>query len=272
MNIFVSPSSDIFFRYLLGSEANKDLLISFINSVNKDSDLSPIVDVQIKNPFNLKEFSQDKETIIDIKGVDERGRQYDIEAQATGNFNFRNRSLYYWAKLYTSQIQESDSFAKLRPTVCINLLNFKLFPDINQLHNCFLLREKNEPEYVLTDHLVLHFLELQKPEDHVHDPKLKRWLSYFKNEGQKEDLMQILIKEDEDIAKAHERYKIFTEDDRMKELYEARIKRQLDYNTDIEVARQEGIEAVAKSMKKKGYSLPEIQELTGLDSKNIEEL
>ena len=50
----VYPYSDIFVRYLLGNEKNKDLLLSFINAVNEDSNFPLITDLTIKNPYNLK--------------------------------------------------------------------------------------------------------------------------------------------------------------------------------------------------------------------------
>jgi predicted transposase/invertase (TIGR01784 family) len=68
-------------RYLLGDEKNKDLLISFINAVNNDSNFTPIKDVSIKNPVNFKNFQSDKESILDIKGIDEQGKQYDIRCR-----------------------------------------------------------------------------------------------------------------------------------------------------------------------------------------------
>lgn len=125
----------------------------------------PIISVEIKDPFNIKSFPIDKESIVDIKATDETGKRYNIEVQSTGNENFKHRSLYYWAKLYSSQLQEKDFYTKLRPTICINVLNFILFEELDYVHSCFLLREINDPEYVLTDHIILHFLELIKLKD-----------------------------------------------------------------------------------------------------------
>ena len=242
MTTFINPTSDIFIKYLLGSEKNKDLLISFVNAVITDSEFSPIVSVEIKDPFNIKGFPIDKESIVDIKATDETGKCYDIEVQSTGNENFKNRSLYYWAKLYSSQLQEKDFYTKLKPTICINVLNFILFKELDYVHSCFLLREINNLDYVLTDHIILHFLELTKLKDIFKDNKLIRWLLFLKNEGTDEDIMKILIKDDEIIAKAHKEYEHFINDEGLRNLYESRLKWKLDYNTDIEIARQEGIE------------------------------
>jgi predicted transposase/invertase (TIGR01784 family) len=92
--VMVKPSSDIFVKYLLGREEGKPLLCSFINAVLHDSGFGTIVSIEIKNPFNLKEAIADKETILDIKAKDEKGRLYDVEVQTASDVHFRNRSLY----------------------------------------------------------------------------------------------------------------------------------------------------------------------------------
>lgn len=287
MNYYIKPTADIFIKYLFGSKENKDLLLSFINSVLEDSEFGKIVNVEIKNPFNIKNFLSDKESIVDVKATDENGRQFNIEIQSSGNESFKNRSLYYWAKLYTAQLGEGDGYIKLKPTICINILDFKLFTEIEALHTCFLLREKNLPEYVLTDHLVIHFLEVPKPGDEKIGTKLEKWLFYLKYEGKEEEKMKILLK-DNDINKAHKAYKRFTEDERLREIYEARMKYKLDYNTDIALARREGEEigikkgeeigikeaklANAKKMLLKNYQIKEIADITGLTEEEIEKL
>ncbi|MBN2526144.1 MAG: PD-(D/E)XK nuclease family transposase [Deltaproteobacteria bacterium] len=41
---------------------------------------------------------------------------------------FTNRSLYYWAKTYISQMGTGDGYHRLNPVICINVLDFVLFP------------------------------------------------------------------------------------------------------------------------------------------------
>ncbi len=238
----IKPTSDIFFKYLLGSERNKSLLLSFLNAVQVDSEFKLITSVEIKNPFNLKKYPIDKESILDIKATDENGRQYDVEMQASGDAAFKNRSLYYWAKLYASQLEEGDVYSRLNPTICINVLDFILFKELDTVHTCFLPIEKDHTKFVLTDHLLLHFLEIPKLENKLKRDKLNKWLSFFKNEGQKEDIVKILIKDDEDIAKAHAEYQRFTQDEEMLALHESRQKWKHDYNSSMALAEEKGIE------------------------------
>jgi predicted transposase/invertase (TIGR01784 family) len=39
------------------------------------------------------------------------------------------RSLYYWGRLYTSQLQKGMPYSSLHKTITINLLNFVMFPE-----------------------------------------------------------------------------------------------------------------------------------------------
>jgi predicted transposase/invertase (TIGR01784 family) len=280
MNNYVKPSSDIFIKYLLGSERNKDLLLSFINAVFEDSEFDKIADVEIKNPFNIKTFQVDKESILDIKATDEKGRQFDIEVQSTGNENFVNRSLYYWARLYCSQLKESEFYTKLKATICINILDFNIFKETKNYHNCFLLFEKNDSELVLTDHLVLHYLELRKYEDQNLNNKLNRWIYYLKNEGKVEN-MKILLKDDNDMQKAHEEYQRFTEDDQLREIYESRIKWEMDYRSGLVEAEERGIKKgiekgiekdqkeIVFNMNKEGLSVEQIHQFTTIPISKI---
>ena len=91
----ISPTSDMFITYLLGSEKNKELLLSFINETLTDSGFPRIVSVTIKNPFNINTFAGEKQSVLDIKATDENNRIYDIEVQTADKGNTKPRFLYY---------------------------------------------------------------------------------------------------------------------------------------------------------------------------------
>lgn len=290
MDKTVHPYSDIFVRYLLGDETNTDLLLSFINAVHEDYQLPLISSLSIKNPFNLKSYTIDKESAIDIKAEDEKHRQYDIEIQVAGNESYKHRSLYYWSKLYSSQISENDTYKKLKPAICINLLNFTLIDTHDKPHSCFVLKEMKNPDLTLTDHLLIHFIELPKfVKETSFSTIFEKWLAFFKFEGRKEAIMETIIKDEPILEKAHEKYNRFTSDEELMAVYEARIKYQMDYNTDVEYALEKGIEkGIEKGMKKgiekgskkrsfeiakellnMGFSVEQITRATGLTAEEI---
>ena len=141
---YIKASADIVVKYLLGVPETDKALISFINAVLEDSGFEPISSVTIQNPFNIKSFIKDKVSVLDIRAKDSRGQVFNIEIQSTGESHFKNRSLYYWSRVYSAEIKESEIYSELNPVICINILNFHLFPDTDKIHTCFMLREKDE--------------------------------------------------------------------------------------------------------------------------------
>ena len=67
------------------------------------------------------------------------------------------RSLYYWSKLFESQIVKGDDYDKLERTICINILDFKYLKNDN-FHNTYRLKEINTNEE-LTDTMEIHLLK-----------------------------------------------------------------------------------------------------------------
>ena len=58
----LNPRVDFAFKKIFGSEENKDLLISFINSVILEK--NPVVEVTLLNPYNSLNFKGDKGCIL----------------------------------------------------------------------------------------------------------------------------------------------------------------------------------------------------------------
>ena len=157
----LKATSDLVFKYLFGDEDSIDILLSFVNAVLAHSGFPKIVEIEIRNPFSLANYLDDKTAILDIKAKDEQGREYDIEMQNQGGKSFKSRSLFYWAKIYSAQSIKGDEYDRLRPAICINVLDFTLFPETKKYHTCFLLKELEEG-FICTDQISFHYLELPK--------------------------------------------------------------------------------------------------------------
>ena len=127
MILGIDPKIDYAFKKLFGSESNKPLLIALLNAVLRAYLAEPIVDVDILNPFNDKDILGDKLSILDIKARDRNGRLYNIEMEMAAAKAYPKRILYYWSKLYESQLHEGDHYRRLKPTISISFVNRVLF-------------------------------------------------------------------------------------------------------------------------------------------------
>lgn len=155
----INPRVDLAFKKIFGVEENKDLLISLINSIVSAAD--QVKDLTLLNPYNPKNFRNDKLSILDIKAKGIDGKLFNIEIQITDEADYDKRALYYWAKLYTTQLKEGDDYSELSKAIGIHILNFTSILESKAYHNIFNIREKNSNLEYFKD-LELHTIELKK--------------------------------------------------------------------------------------------------------------
>ena len=159
----ITPRIDIAFKKIFGVDENKDLLISLINAVVSEED--QVSKVTLLNPYNPRNFSKDKLSVVDIKAEGQTGKRYNIEIQVANEGDYDKRALYYWGKLYTEQLRKGDPFEKLNKAIGIHILNFTSVTGTDKYHNTFHVLEKDS-HIRYFDHLELHTIELNKFNDH----------------------------------------------------------------------------------------------------------
>ena len=155
----ISPRVDLAFKKIFGVEENKDLLISLINAIVCQDD--QVEDITLLNPYNPKNFRQDKLSILDIKAKGIDGKRFNIEIQISDEADYDKRALYYWAKLYTQQLKVAEDYSKLSKAIGIHILNFTSIVEAKNYHNVFHITEK-ENGFAYFKDLELHTIELNK--------------------------------------------------------------------------------------------------------------
>lgn len=166
----VNPRVDIAFKKLFGAEENKDLLISLLNSIISESD--QIDQVELLNPYNDRDFRNDKLSILDIKAKNKHtGTYFLIEMQLSNEGDYSKRGLYGWARSYAGQIKKGGQYQDLCRTIAIHVLNFN-FIDYNKIdgweayspnkyHHRFILSDKDTKLSIFKD-MEIHTIELSK--------------------------------------------------------------------------------------------------------------
>jgi len=271
-------TNDFVFHYVFGRPESVPLLLKLVNAVLVDAGSPPVVSLELRNPVSPRDARWAKETVLDVKAIDEKRRQIDIEVQVVGNRYFVNRSLYYWARLYSDQLEKGNQYRMIRPVVCINLLNFVLFPDTPEYHHHFIITDAKDPQRQLTEDLQLHFVELEKRS--AEDVPLTWWAELIENAGIEGVDMQVLLSKDMALSKAYEDYERCTQDREMRELALSRERFERDHRTDLAIALEDGLEAglakgleegkvegkaeIVHGMLARGMDMATIAELTGL--------
>ena len=257
---------DCFIRYLFSDEGNENIVLDFINGVMIDLNFQTFNNVVILNPFNLTKYLDGKESIVDVKCITEDNQTVIIEIQLQGNQYFIRRSLYYWANSYSSLLNKSENYTKLSPVISINVLDFILFNDIDDFHSCYLLKEIKHNK-ILTDHCMLHYIELPKFNLNNDKEKLSSWIKFFKGEN-----MSNLIKENNIFEEVEKRCQSFIDSDPLINAYRKKEWNEYFYKDMLNVEREEGIkEGKLEGIKNEKYSIAKSLKKSGLDNKFISE-
>jgi predicted transposase/invertase (TIGR01784 family) len=209
------------------------------------------------------------------------GRLVNLEVQVEDEGDYKERSLFYWARMFSSAIKSGQKYSELLPTIAISILDFNLF-DCEEYHSEFRPMEVKRHE-ILTDKAVMHYFELRKlPEATAADGKQTRWLELFKANTEK-DLKKILAKGDPIMVQAIEAYEEISESERLEELERQRdcdlvdeMYRRARAERAIREGERKGMlkgkregerkakRTIAAEMKAKGIDINMIAEITGL--------
>jgi len=243
MPLGINPLNDFAFMKTFGTEENRESLIGLLNAVLKPK--SPIADVTIENPFNYKDFQDDKLSILDVKAVDAARSCYDVEVQLEVLKGSEKRVVYYGCGLYLDQLRQGDDYARLRPAFSVWLLDGVLWPETPQLHHAFRLTDAASGR-VLDGTPAIHTLELPKYNlkyaDLASDDLLGWWLYWLRHAREFEpDALREAFPQPA-ICRASETLIRISEISEDKAMYDAREKAIRDRNWQLAAARQEGLE------------------------------
>lgn len=279
----INPRVDLAFKKIFGTEGNKDLLISLINSIVGEED--QVVDITLLNPYNQKNFKNDKLSILDIKAEGSDGKKFNIEIQITDEADYDKRALYYWAKLYGDQLKESEDYSKLEKVIGIHILNFTSIPKSEKYHNAFSITEKETGLHYFKQ-LELHTIELKKFTDQLGKEfedigsKIQTSLDLWSAFLTRNDLLSTAkisqALDDAPIKKAIEVLNVmnFTKEER--EAYEDHLKWLRIEANSLKKAEEKGRKEekleIARNMLNESLPIEKIAALTGLTEKEVKNL
>lgn len=283
---------DYVFHAVFGRDTDESraALMEILNIILERKD-DPIKFITLKNPIDTAEREDEKDTIMDIRAETSSGEELDIEMQSGNLRVYPDRVLFYGGRLVNSSLQQGLRYDKMKKSIVVSIINGTLFSEPVCCHSIFDVRER-KTGLLLSDRLEFHFLELgkvngNKPVDELTEiEKLAAYLKYASDEERQDYVQEIL--DSEGLAMTEDVYRKVTQDEIEYERMEARLKYQLQYNTDMSLARQEGLEQgraegeaagrkemklqLARTMKAEGESIEKISKYTGLAAEEIEEL
>ena len=194
----------------------------------------------ITNPNIAPQSLGDKFCSLDIN-MEVNAQRVNIEVQVEDEGDYPARSLYYWARCYSSALLEGEDYIDLPRTIVINIVAFELFGDTEGFHSEFMALEVNR-HTALTDKMSLHYFELPKlPKvaDSDAGDGLKLWLALF-NADTEEDLSKIERIGGEIMEQAVRAYKSIISSDDLKEIERLRELARHNETSALNNARRKG--------------------------------
>ena len=223
----LKPLNDFIFKKLFGEKDDEIILLSFLNAILSKTYTEPLTEIIIiENKELTKEMIEDKTGRIDVRAKTQNGEQINIEVQLTDQNNMDKRTLFYWGKLFLEGIKQGEDYTNLKKVITINLVDFN-YLKTKDYHSSFHLWEDSEKDYLLSDIMEIHFIELPKFRKNKLEnikegnKELNRWLSFLQQDISKERLEEI-IKMDPAIKMAEEKLEKLSHDPDTIALYRAR--------------------------------------------------
>ncbi|UTC62690.1 Rpn family recombination-promoting nuclease/putative transposase [Treponema sp. OMZ 787] len=210
-----------------------------------------------------------------------------IEIQNRWHFDFPERTLYYWSKMYNEGVKQGQDYTKLPKCITINLIG-EGFNKNKRLHNKYVILEQDTKE-PLVSKLEIHILNLEKArllkEGQCKDNKTKRLLNWLKFiETDNPEVRKMLAETSKVMAKANDKIIVMEMSPKEKWLYDSRMKYENDRASCISEGYREGVAQgisqgayqnkleTAKMMKLEAFDINMITKMTGLSIEEIEAL
>lgn len=289
-NVFI-PINDYVFKRIFGHVGNEEITKGLLNA---------ILDTEVKevnlegNTILERDLADDKLGILDVKAILNNSITCDIEMQLVEKENIEERILFYWSKLYISNIHKSDDYDNLNKCIAILIANFELdnLKDVPKGHTEWKLREKNFPKIVLTEVCEIHIISLNKLVSLIKEnslPKeeqvLSKWVKFLLTPKE----MGVIDMENNDaLKKAKKEFDTISQDEYEQRLAELRMKNIMDkkaieshgYKKGVKEGIEQGIEQgeknrtleIAKEMLKNGADIDFVIKCTGISKEEVENL
>ena len=277
--------TDFAFKKLFGTEANKDLLISFLNALLDGKE--DIKDLTYLNAEQLGMYEYERKAVFDVYCENEKGEKFIIEMQKAEQQFFKDRSVFYSSFPIRDQAERGNNWKyKLKAVYTIGILDF-CFDDTDPeyFHHEVKLMDTRTKQ-VFYDKLTYIYLEM---------PKFTKTLGELENLFEKwlyaiRHLSDLLERPKELYEKVFERFfeqaeiANFNRQERVQ--YEDSLKNFRDWYSIMETAKirshEEGLAegraegraeeklGIARNLKAAGVDISIIVSTTGLSIEEIE--
>ena len=117
------PTNDHIFKKIFGEIGNENITKSFLMDILGIEIESLTID---KSELIGDKSTEDKTGILDVRVSTDKGEKIDIEIQVVKQDDIIERMLWYWARLFSSELKAGYSYRNVKKTICILIADFEI--------------------------------------------------------------------------------------------------------------------------------------------------
>ncbi|MBR1388960.1 MAG: Rpn family recombination-promoting nuclease/putative transposase [Prevotella sp.] len=176
---YLNPKADLTFKLIFGE--NPDLAMSLLNALLPLDEDGQITSLEYVTPEMIPENPAKKNSVVDVRCKDARGRQFIVEMQLYWSDEFRQRVILNASKAVVKQLEKGEDYTLIQPVYCLNLINdigFESDPD--EFYHDYAIVDVANTDRIL-EGLRLVFVELPKfkPKSIAEKKMAVLWLRYL---------------------------------------------------------------------------------------------
>lgn len=282
---YLNPKADLTFKRVFGE--HPDLVKSFLNALLPLEPEENITDIEYLPSEMVPENPLRKNSIVDVRCKDNKGRYFIVEMQMIWSPEFKQRVLFNASKAYVRQMDSGEKYDLLQPVYSLNLVN-DIF-ELEEYYHYYRLVHMQYSERVING-LQLVFVELPKFTPHTYSEKKMQilWLRYLTEIDEKTREVPEELLENPEIKKAvtvleesaftpeqllgYEKFWDIISVEKTLVSSAERKGKEEGKKEGIEEGKKEEKLLIASNAKKQGLSPDMISSLTGLSIEEIDRL
>ncbi len=267
MSRYINPYTDFGFKKLFGEEANKELLIDFLNQLLPTR--HQITELDFRNVESFAELSHERKAIFDIHCQTQSGERIIVEMQKAKVNYFKDRSLFYATFPIREQSKRGEWDFRLNPIYMIAILDFQY--DEKEEKQKFLrsIKLKDQDGEIFYDKLNFKFLQMplfDKQENEL-ESHFDKWVYFLKKLESFDEIPAIL--REPIFEKAFGVAEIANMTAEQYAEYQESLLTYIEVKEVVKTAKDDGKREVATELKKLGVTLEIIAQSTGLSIQEI---
>ncbi|MDR3250625.1 MAG: Rpn family recombination-promoting nuclease/putative transposase [Tannerella sp.] len=184
---YLDPRSDLVFKRVFGE--HPDLAMSFLNAMMPFGRDQYIEHLEYLPSEQVPDNPTLKNSIVDVRCMDNRGRRFIIEMQIIWEQEFLSRMLFNTSKSYVRQIKKATDYTMLKPVYGLAIVNDVYDKKTAEFYHRYQIVNVKNPEETIDD-MEFIFVELPKfvPETLADRKMAALWIQFLRETGESNEV------------------------------------------------------------------------------------